>query len=466
MLKKSLKFLIVMLFGLISLLGCAKEKKLSSPTNLKIVDTVLSWNSISGAIKYRLDLTKEGVSMKRIVKENNIDLNTLDLEEGTYNIRVQAISKDSKNDSDYSKESVEYVQKSADKVDEFIAEELNNSRYVKWMGRTTYSKLKSLKMVYHTASGFEVKFKGDSVTARIFATNYSVAGRNPFVTIVLDEDYENQQRIEITKEYTDLTLVSGITDDLEHKVTLYKSTESQDSILGIESIKTTGEFIPDIDIKAHKIEFIGDSGSCGFGNLNKPTEQKTSKGSDGMKGFAALTGIALDADFQIFAASGWGVKASIYTNPNTVNVFDAYKNYDFSGTGATIKYDYSSFIPDLIVINLGTNDYSYIYAAVSDNVEYTKRLEAYKEQYIALVNFVHSLYPNAHIIMLHGLMNEGKVIADATNEMYNELKPLIPNLSTIEINGDGKGASNHPSATSHKEISEKLVAHIKDTLGW
>lgn len=49
--------------------------------------------------------------MKRVVKENNIDLNTLDLEEGTYNIRVQAISKDSKNDSDYSKESVEYVQK-------------------------------------------------------------------------------------------------------------------------------------------------------------------------------------------------------------------------------------------------------------------------------------------------------------------------------------------------------------------
>ena len=37
--------------------------------------------------------------MKRTVKENNIDLNTLDLGEGAYNIRAQAVSQDSKNDS-------------------------------------------------------------------------------------------------------------------------------------------------------------------------------------------------------------------------------------------------------------------------------------------------------------------------------------------------------------------------------
>lgn len=42
MLKKSLKFLITMLFGLISLLGCAKEKKLSTPTSLQLIDNVLS----------------------------------------------------------------------------------------------------------------------------------------------------------------------------------------------------------------------------------------------------------------------------------------------------------------------------------------------------------------------------------------------------------------------------------------
>lgn len=466
MLKKILKFFVLLIFCLLTLCGCSKESKLSMPSNLSISGTTLSWNSVSGAIKYRVDFEKEGESVKRMVKENKVDLNTMDLEEGTYNIKVQAIAKNSKYDSEYSKEYIEYRQNNLNKVKEFKGDELNNSRYIRWMGRTTYSKLKSLKMVYHTASGFEVKFFGSRVETRIFATNYSVYGRNPFVTIVVDDDYENQRRIEITEEYTDLILVDGIADNLEHKVTLYKSTESQDSILGIENIKTTGEFIADVDVKSHKIEFIGDSGSCGFGNLNKPTEQKTSKGSDGMKGFAALTGIALDADFQIFAASGWGVKASIYTTPNTVNVFDAYKYYDFGGTGATIKYDYSSFIPDLIVINLGTNDYSYIYAAVSDSVEYARRLQAYKDQYIALVNFVHTLYPEAHILMLHGLMNEGKVIADATNEMYNQLKPQIPNLSTIEINGDGLGASNHPSASSHKQISGILVNHIKNTLGW
>lgn len=465
--KKKLKFLLSCLLIIVILLtGCSKENKLIAPSNLRLEETILIWNKVEEAVKYRLDLVKEGVSMKRVVKENQVDLNELDLEEGTYNIKVQAIASNEKNDSDYSKESIQYIQRDLDKVFEFMGENLEDSRYIKWMGRSTYSKLKGLKMLYHTASGFEVKFKGERVTTRIFATSYDNPTHNPFVSIVVDDDFDNQRRIEITKEYTDLVLIDGLSDNQIHKVALYKSTESQDGIIGIEKINTTGEFIADMDVKSHKIEFIGDSGSCGFGNLNKPSEQRTSEGSDGMKAFAALTGIALDADFQIFAASGWGIKASIYTTPNTVNVFDAYKNYDFSGSGAAIKYDYSSFIPDLVVINLGTNDYSYIYAAVTDPTEYEKRLNDYKEQYIAMVNFIHELYPNAHILMLHGLMNEGKVIADATNELYNLLKPQIENLSTIQINGDGQGASNHPSAKSHQAIADQLVQHIKTTLGW
>lgn len=79
-------------------------------------------------------------------------------------------------------------------------------------------KLKSLKMVYHTASGFEVKFKGYSVT-RIFVANYSVVGRNPFVTTILDEDFENQQRIEING---DGTVVSNHSSAASHKEILDK----------------------------------------------------------------------------------------------------------------------------------------------------------------------------------------------------------------------------------------------------
>ena len=461
---KKFNLLAIIFICIVILAGC-KSNKLDTPANFKIVEGIASWDIVEGAEKYRLEFVKEGNSIKRVVSTNQVNLEELDLAEGTYIINVQAVS--SKEESEYTKDNLEYVVLGGDKVRLFEGEELLNSRYIRWMGRTSYSKLKALNLVNHTASGFEVKFKGSSVSARIFATRYNEEDFRPFVTIVVDGDYENQRRIGLTEEYTDLVLVEGITDNEIHTVTLYKSSESQDNKIGIEKISTTGEFIAEIDVKDHKIEFIGDSGSCGFGNLSRPYGQDySSEISDGLQSFASLTGIALDADFQIFAASGWGVKASMYTTPNTVNVFDAYKHYDFNSGGATQKYDFSKFTPDLVVINLGTNDYSYIKAAETTPSLYKQRLQDYTDQYKELVNFVHAIYPNAHIIMLHGLMNEGKVIADATNEMFAELKLTIPNLSTIEINGDGKGASNHPSAASHKEISDVLVKHIKDTLGW
>ena len=461
---KKLTLATLFLICLCILTGC-KSKSLDTPTNFRIEGDVATWDAVEDATKYRLEFEKDGEKIKRLVNTNQANLKDMNLEEGVYTVNVQACN--DKIESEFTKDNLEYVVRDESKVYSFKEDELLNSRYIRWMGRTYYSNLKKMNMVYHTASGFEVKFTGSKVVARIFATNYDNSTSRPFVTVVVDGDYANQRRVALTQEYTDLVLVEGITDKEVHKITLHKSSESQDSKIGIESIETTGEFIADVDVKQYKIEFIGDSGSCGFGNLSKPYgSDYSTEISDGLHSFASLTGIALDADFQIFAASGWGVKASIYTNPNTVNVFDAYKNYDFNSQGATIKYNYSLFTPDLVVINLGTNDYSYIKAAETDPIEYAKRLQDYKDQYKALVNFVHSIYPSAHIIMLHGLMNEGKVIADATNEMYAELKLTIPNLSTIEINGDGKGASNHPSAASHESISEQLVAHIKDTLNW
>lgn len=461
---KKFNLITLIIICILILTGC-KSDKLEAPTNFKIEGNIASWSVVENATKYRVEFIKEGQSMKRVVNTNQINLDEQDLAEGTYIINVQALN--DKDESAYTTDNLEYTVRDESKVYSFKEDELTNSRYIRWMGRTYYSNLKKMNMVYHTASGFEVKFIGTKVTTRVFATNYASETNRPFVTVVLDNDFENQKRIALTTEYTDLVLVDNITDNEIHTVTLYKSSESQDSKIGIEEITTTGEFIADTDVKQYKIEFIGDSGSCGFGNLSVPYgSDYSTEISDGLHSFASLTGIALDADFQIFAASGWGVKASVYTNPNTVNVFDAYKNYDFNSQGATMKYDFSRFTPDLVVINLGTNDYSYIKAAETEPTLYNKRLQDYKDQYKALVNFVHGIYPQAHIIMLHGLMNEGKVIADATNEMYAELKLTIPNLSTIEINGDGRGASNHPSAASHEAISKALVEHIKQTLNW
>ena len=466
MLKKSIKFFSVLTLGIMCLFGCAKtNEKLNTPTNLKIDDTILSWDAVDGASKYRLSLKKDNVEMKRIANETSIDLNSLDLEPGTYIINVQAVGKNN-NDSEYTKLNLEYVQKNMNAINKLAGEDMLNSLYVKWNGRTLYNSDKSLNIVYHSASGFEVKFKGTKVTTRLYATNYNDASHRPYVVIVIDDDFENMSRIGLKTRYTDLVLAENITDGLEHKVTLYKSTESIDSHIGVENIETDGEFISGIDIKEHKIEFIAASSSTGYGNLaSKPSETKTSANSDCMQAFAAITARKLNADFQIFSASGWGVKASLYANSGE-NIYNAYKYYDFRGEAKNTPYSFNQFTPDVIVVNLGTNDYSYANEAGISETEKTKRLEEFRTQYMDFIEYIHAIYPKAHIVLFHGLMNENKAITTATEEMYNILLPKINTLSIIKVSGDAQGSNSHPSVASHKSVANKLVEHIKKELGW
>ncbi len=468
MIKKQ-NILIILVLMIFSLVGCKdkgedKLKKLSVPTNFQITGDTASWDEVKFAKTYRLSFTSGDVTMKRVVEETSVDLTTLSLPEGTYQVNIQAVG-DRTNDSDYTTTNLTYTAKNLKKVTEFSGRDMLDSLYVKWNGRTLFNETKQLNMVYHSASGFEVRFKGESVTTRLYATNYTNGSTRPYVVIVVDEDFENMRRVALTAQYTDLVLVEGILDDAIHKVTLYKSTESTDSHIGVEKISTTGEFIQDIDLKERKIEFIAASSSTGYGDLAASSSvTKTSENSDCMQAFSGITARMLNADFSIYAASGWGVKASSWTNSGE-NLFDAYKKYDFRGEGKEVPYVYSSFIPDVIVINLGTNDYSYINAGSTEAIKH-QRLIDFKEQYSAFLEFLHDIYPNCHIVILHGVMNEAKEITESTIQIYEGLKNKIENLSIIKINGDGKGSNSHPSLASHQNIAEKLVAHIKEQVGW
>ena len=94
------------------------------------------------------------------------------------------------------------------------------------------------------------------------------------------------------------------------------------------------------------------------------------------------------------------------------------------------------------------------------------RLNEFKEQYMAFIEYIHAVYPNAHIVLFHGLMNENVAIANLTNEMYELLLPTVKTISIIKVSGDGQGSAYHPSVASHKAVAKQLVTHIKENVGW
>ena len=468
--KTSYLFLLVLfvfaIFGCEMSGGGTETKKVVTPTDFAINESIISFTEVKGATKYRLEIrnTETDEVLRRFVV-NGDDLNALNIPEGEYMIKIQAINANNV-ESEYSEE-LPYKQADLYAVKSIEGDHLIDGNYIKWMGRTSYNEATKVNTMYYTAAGFEVKFQKLeeelSLSVTLTATNYATVSKQPYMVFVLDNDFDHAITINLTQATQTLQLIGGdsfiINDEAVHVLSVYKRSESIDSHVGLKKLETNGRFISGVTYKTRKIEMIAASSSTGYGNLSNST--KTTANSDGLKAFAFLTAQALNAEINIVSASGWGVSASLWTSPNTLNMHDQYKYVDVFSTEL---WDTNKFVPDVVITNFGTNDLSYINAG-SDATIKAQRRENFIATYVDFLNNLHQTYPNAQIIILYGLMNESGVYDDHT-EIFNRAVVTIPNLAMYKINGDAQGYNSHPSVASHRQIADTLIANIKELMNW
>ena len=128
-----------------------------------------------------------------------------------------------------------------------------------------------------------------------------------------------------------------------------------------------------------------------------------------------------------------------------------------------ISWDFGAFCPDLIVVNLGTNDDSYC-AGIKE------REEAYSSAYAEFLETVRKHNSNARILAVLGLMGERLCPAmQAAVSLYQE-KTGDQNIDTFclkeQAEEDGRVSSYHPTERSHAKAAEALVAKIKSVMEW
>ena len=452
---KKLLILLIIPLALFVLNGCTPPTKPDTPTNFRIVDGVIFWDLNENANTYRIELRniETGAVLRRIV-ETGTDLNTLNIPEGDYMIKLQALNRGA--ESDFTEE-LPYHQEDLFKVTEISGSMMINGNYVKWMGRTLYNEQKDENIVFHSAGGFEVFFKGTTVTAVISATKTETIGYRPYIVIVIDDNSEEAQTVCLTQPVNNLTLAENL-ENKEHKLTVYKRSESIDSHIGLKQLATDGKFLAKVEYKERKIEVIAASSSTGYGNLS--TDPKSTANSDALKAYAFLTAQALNADLSIYSASGWGLKFSRWTNPVTASMAEAYRKVDFF---SNVDWDPKNFVPDVIIVNLGTNDWSYI-SYNHTQAEQKALMEEFKTGYVEFVQYLRMLYPDAYILILYGLMQESNIY-QATEEIYDALK-TDAKVDILKVLGDGKGSNSHPSVSSHAQIANAVTAKIREMTNW
>jgi hypothetical protein len=215
----------------------------------------------------------------------------------------------------------------------------------------------------------------------------------------------------------------------------------------------------------HKIEFIGNSITCGYGiEADSPTAPYLEETANYYYTYAAHTARNLDAQALVVARSGIGVYRN-YNGPPTGDIVNMNTEYPYTFLyNIQRRWDFSRFTPDVVCISLGTNDTS---TQGADSLLFT---QGYKKLY----HQVRSHYPKAKIVFLCGCMMTGKALLSAQQAMdattsyaHKQGDPEVYRFDFTPHDGTlGYGASYHPSMRQHEKMANELTAFLRKLMKW
>ncbi|MGN0634492.1 MAG: GDSL-type esterase/lipase family protein [Oscillospiraceae bacterium] len=339
---------------------------------------------------------------------------------------------------------------------------------VKLIGRTYYNG--EALWFGHSAAGVEFTFTGSTVSVTIRGDGAAI-GKTDGARIGIFADGVRVKDVMLTtrKQTFSVELEEG-----EHTVSILKLSECANGTIFIDNISTDSESIAPTAAKAHKIEVIGDSITCGYG-IDGANEKESfmTKTEDGSRTYAYKAAQLLDADYSMVCVSGSGVVSGYGggSKPNTQNLMpDFYPNVGHSwgwtddGTIDSVAWDFNSYVPDLIVINLGTNDHSYTKGQ-------EEKIAEFVDAYIGFLKQVRASNPDSEILCSLGIMGQElfPAIEEAVAAYTAETGDTKVNTLMFDNQDgatDGLGSDWHPTEQTHEKAAYKLAARINELYGW
>ncbi|HET7544734.1 MAG TPA: SGNH/GDSL hydrolase family protein [Polyangiaceae bacterium] len=289
------------------------------------------------------------------------------------------------------------------------------------------------------------------------------------IGVTLSDSGSNVFEVVLDGKHTVLALQSG-TNKYElgsglsagpHELLLYRRTEASFNETTFNGFDLPSSAYLPLTLPTRRLEVIGDSQSAGYGNEGTYPCPFTPATENHYLTYGALAARAVNAELYTEAWSGIGVIRNY--EGGTANVMpDRYPRA--LPDRATSTWDFSKFVPDAVLINLGTNDF-----ATGDPGM------PFQDAYLKFVTELRGHYPAARFFLTLGSMMNG----DKYTKAIAYLKAVIAarasagdkNLTLLEFetqdpDADGLGCDYHPSLKTHQKMADKLTAALKADLGW
>jgi hypothetical protein len=301
-----------------------------------------------------------------------------------------------------------------------------------------------------SCSGVEFAVRLDSGSVKF---NFVLSKPCLFRVWVDGEEYKQGDSPLVEVSTLGIMNLSGLSAG-EHTIKLLKVTDpTRCPNAELKSVIFAGELITDREVKDKElyIEFIGDSITSGYGTLNIDyPNDGTYTAMDGTLAYAYLLAKALDADYSMTSLSGYRL-VEHFIKDNEGEIADSL--YLKTAPTANAEEDYGfERKADIVVINLGTNDYSL-----------NKGEQTFEEYYVKLLNAVKEKNgEDCKILCLYNVMNDGHY--DQVLSACEELSRTYDDVYTLKLNRTARVHTGHPTAEENIAYAEVIMQYLNNTV--
>jgi lysophospholipase L1-like esterase len=331
-----------------------------------------------------------------------------------------------------------------------------NHEAIRYVGRFDFSKPEEVRFDW-SGVYIQFRFRGSECAVKMSDTGHNYY--NVFV------DDQPSKTIDV-KSDTTIVIASGVGDRV-HQIQIYKRTEGNQGIGSFKGILISqkGEILPWKEIPGRKIEFIGNSITCGYGTEGLSNSERWKPSTENnYLGYAPIMARALKADYHITAHSGLGVVRNYgYKEKVSPNAMPDRFNRVFDEKEQPI-WDFNQWKPDVVVINLGTNDFS--------TQPFPDRA-VFEAGYEKLINEVRKQYGDLPIFCVVGPMTDEPCYS-YVKEMVEDLRSAkhqqnvyFVGIPTYLMDPDKDlGSDTHPNYSGARKMAAHTLPVISTILKW
>lgn len=317
----------------------------------------------------------------------------------------------------------------------------------------------------YSLTGAEFDFDGTSLSAELTTDWVNDEGWKvnfqPYIAVLVDGKLS--KRFALNEGTAEYELYRSEKAE-KVRIRLVKLSENAFSKVGVLSFSADGKLTVTKPCSERRIEFVGDSITCGFGIEGKSVcDNFRTSTENPLINYASLTANELGAEYQLTSWTAIGVYSNSVkddrTEPDDAWTMPVIYDYTDKAVDGMLgnepeKWDFSRFAPQLIVVNLGTNDKDFTRGI-------PERTAAFENCYREFIAHIREKNPQAHIICSLGAMGQ-----ELCPQVENAVKMLADERITslgfeVQREEDGIGSEWHPSAVTHRKMADKLIAEIK-----